>query len=215
MISVLLPTRGRVKLLEKSIKSLRTNTRDKQNVEILVAVDLDDTDTLEVASDLADKVVSMERVGYSRLNEYYNALSEVAQGDWLVLWNDDAVMITKGWDRNLTQVPKDILVADLQSQHTATNLCCFPAVRKEAVKVVGGFSPHTPHCDSYWQDMGRALNAIKLVDIHLSHNRFDMTGDNNDTTWQESQSGYQTHAYYGQEVQGKIREDINKLRSLL
>lgn len=215
MISVLLPTRGRVALLEKSIQSLRSNARSKASIEILVAADSDDVETLEAAPALADVLVTMDRVGYSRLNEYYNALAAQATGDWLVLWNDDATMLTRGWDSVLKKVPDNVLIADLQSQHTATNLCCFPAVRKTAVETVGGFSPHTPHCDSYWQDMGRSLGAIQIVDIHLSHDRFDVTGQNNDTTWQESQEGYMTHEYYGREVQGKIREDIAKLKTLL
>jgi hypothetical protein len=39
--------------------------------------------------------------GYDSLHEYYNELASKATGDWLMLWNDDAVMETEGWDEKI------------------------------------------------------------------------------------------------------------------
>ena len=44
-ISVLLATRGRSKMLEKSIDSLMTNVSDSENVEIMLGIDNDDQET--------------------------------------------------------------------------------------------------------------------------------------------------------------------------
>ena len=46
-ISILLATRERPELLEKSIDSLMTNVSDSENVEIMLGIDNDDTATLD------------------------------------------------------------------------------------------------------------------------------------------------------------------------
>lgn len=202
-------------LLTESIRSLRGTAHNNTEVEILIAADEDDNPTVENAGSLCQSLIVTPRFGYSRLNMYYNLLAKEARGQWLVLWNDDAVMLTDEWDRILHETPEGVLIADLQSQHTSTGLCCFPAVRRKAVAAVGGFSPHTPHCDTYWQDIGRATGCIRTVDIHLDHRRYDLSGVNGDTTWIEGQQSYQTGAYYGPEVQRAIAQDIETIRRLL
>lgn len=208
MISVLLPTRQRPQMFETSVRSLMGAAH--RNFQLLVAVDPDDVDTY--APELP-KWVAPERYGYSNLNIYYNALAERATGDWLLLWNDDAIMDTLGWDQILMDLPPTTLIADLQSQHSP-HLCCFPAVRKAAVRAVGGFSPHTPHCDTYWQDIGHATGSIQSVPIHVDHRRFDLSGTNNDQVWTDGQAGYRSNEYYGEYVQGKIQRDIETIRGL-
>ena len=37
-------------------------------------------------------------LGYEQLNIYVNLLCHASTGAWLFLWNDDALMQTKGWD---------------------------------------------------------------------------------------------------------------------
>jgi hypothetical protein len=39
--------------------------------------------------------------GYSKLNHYYTTMALQAKGQWLMIWNDDAVMLTNGWDQHL------------------------------------------------------------------------------------------------------------------
>jgi glycosyltransferase involved in cell wall biosynthesis len=213
LISVLCPTRNRSKALAKSVKSLRENQTHFNDFELLLAVDPDDH-TLAFAAALADKLyIAPERWGYGHLNRYYNELAKEASGDWLLLWNDDAVMVSQGWDATLASLPARVMVAELQDQKSPA-LCCFPAVRREAMLAVGGFSPHTPHCDTYWQDIGRNSGRGVATSIHLRHERFDMTGENRDATYQESQAGYQTASYYSGEVQSKIAADIETVRRL-
>ena len=44
------------------------------------------------------QAVLFDRLGYKNLHEYMNALWVQASGEWLMLWNDDALMETKDWD---------------------------------------------------------------------------------------------------------------------
>jgi len=222
-VSVLVPTRGRPDSLFRSVESLLTLAARTDLVEVLCALDDDDPRLGEVLERLAHlgklwpettfvwKI--LERRGYSRLNEYFNELAADALGEWLLLWNDDAFVETESWDDVICAEPATRVVCDLLSQ-LSPHLCCFPAVRRWAVEAVGGFSPHTPHCDTYWQDLGRAVpNAIDFVQVRVRHERADITGQHNDQTYREGAGGggYRTHDFYGARVQAQIAADVLKV----
>src|SRR4051794_19422561 len=99
-ISVMLPTRGRPQLLLKSIASLLEHADDPTAVEFLLGIDTDDRQTVEAFLGLRvnAKAVIMPRVGYAGMKEYWNRLSAIATGDWILMWGDDALMQTEGWD---------------------------------------------------------------------------------------------------------------------
>lgn len=83
MISVLLPTRGRLKSLDESIDSLLRNaSKIDGSMEILLAVDPDERE-LYKPSHYPDEVriwMSSERFGYSQLHKYVNFLASRASG---------------------------------------------------------------------------------------------------------------------------------------
>ena len=159
MISVLLPSRGRAELLARSAGSLKDTA--VQAPEILVAADDDDPATVRAARQLGARVQVCQRAGYAGLHLYYQQLAALATGDWLLIWNDDATMMTAGWDVLIETVPAGVLVADVPS--TQSPLCCFPAIRREAVTALGRFSSANPHVDTFWQDVGRATGTIFTV----------------------------------------------------
>jgi len=198
--------------MEKSVKTLLDLADAPEDVEILLGLDPDDVENYRNLPHTY--FVAPERWGYANLHRYYTALGDFAQGEWLFLWNDDALMETQGWDTELLSLPSDVLVADFQSFHSPS-LCCFPAVRVEAVDAVGGFSLHTNHCDTYWQDIGHATGTIRALNSYVNHQRYDVSGQNQDTTWHESQAGYRTSEYYGVEIQHLIGLDIETIRGIL
>ena len=83
-ISVLLATRQRKEMLDKSIDSLMTNISNTDNVEIMLGIDNDDQETLDIQNeDFQNKMqddfnvdvqaVLFDRLGYKNLHEYMNA----------------------------------------------------------------------------------------------------------------------------------------------
>src|SRR5918997_4522385 len=94
-ISVMLPTRGRPKLLRKAIASLLEHADDPASLEFLLGIDTDDRKTVEAFLELQRhvdvKAVVMPRVGYGQMKEYWNRLSAIAAGDWIFMWGDDAL----------------------------------------------------------------------------------------------------------------------------
>ena len=107
-ISILLPTRKRTEAVIKSVGSLLSTAKDPSQIEILVAYDDDDDESKEFFSttwhpfveqcSTTTKVFESERHGYLRLYKYVNMLGTQASGDWIMFWNDDALMLTDNWD---------------------------------------------------------------------------------------------------------------------
>lgn len=216
MISALLPSRGRPDSLRRCVASLRDRAANPAALEVLVALDADDVESLPVAERVAEVVwVSDRRHGYANLHRYFNVLADAARGDWLLLWNDDAVMETDAWDRAIEELPPAVLVADLWSAHSP-DLVTFPAVRREAVSAIGSFSPHNSHCDTYWQYLGRGTGTARtLTDVHVRHDRANITGGHRDRTW-EDQWADASHVadFYSPTVQALIAADVEKIRVL-
>lgn len=166
MISVLCPSRGNPALLDRSVWSLRETAAGE--LQILAAIDPDEAD-LYAGADICPGTefwVAPERYGYDRLHVYYQRLAELALGDWLLIWNDDATMLTIGWDAQIMALPPEIHVADVRSPHYP--LCCFPAVRRAAVEALGKFSTDTPHVDTFWGDIGETAGVLQRISAYAS-----------------------------------------------
>lgn len=203
MISVLVPSRGNPDDLQRSVESLRGLADRPGEIEVWVGADRDDPDTAAMAGYIGCDVELFDRQGYRGLHVYYQRLAELASGDWLLVWNDDAVMLTPGWDAVLSRLPAGALVADLQSHHSP--MVCFPAVRREAMAMLGGrFCTANPHVDSFWQDAGRATGTIFPVAVHIRH---DQRVGHED--W-----GSQ-HGYYEPAHQAELAGYVRRLRSAL
>lgn len=189
-ISVLLPTRGRRDCLRTSLVTLARQARCPQDIEILLAFDNDDGDTSQwfldnVSPELDELGVSWTiyqypRLGYLRLNEYVNSLARRAQGRWLMFWGDDAVMISEGWDDQIRAVP-DFRVLRMPT-HRSHPYAIFPIVPRAWFETLGHISAHQL-TDSYVSQIAYILDIMHNIDVEVIHDRFDITGNNNDETY--------------------------------
>lgn len=222
MISVLLPTRGRPDSLRRSVESLVKLADHPERLEVAIAVDRDDPyvpAAREVVHACGAHVTlcweAPERYGYSQLHRYFNQLARMSHGEWLLLWNDDAVMTSPGWDTAIESLDERVIVADCWSPPHSPWLITFPAVRRWTVETLGTFSAHTCHCDTYWEMIGRAIpgGTEQVKGATVFHDRNDLTGNHNDATWTEGQAGYQRQHFYSEPVQAAIRADIETLRA--
>lgn len=214
VITALLPSRGRSNgPLQESIESLWAAAGDSTRVEILVAADDGDGPTAEACKAIGVRCISTPRYGYSRLNEYFNRLADIASGEWLMLWNDDARMETLGWDSILDGTPKEVLIADPWVQGHSPDLCTFPILRRHVLHKAGGvYSPVTCHCDTWWQDIGRQLGVLKPVEIRIDHQRSDLRpGMHADQTRREAMQGYRSADFYGDHVQAMLNQQTERI----
>jgi len=226
LISVLLPTRGRPEALCESVASLYETAGDRSAFEILYAVDDDDqVATLQAWDQIVDDhggrhrpKVFPQRHGYSNLHEYVNCLAgkstgwDGPAGQWLMLWNDDATMQTYGWDWQIAKFPPRYIL-DCWTNHPPLT-CTFPIVPRAWVQAIGHFSLNA-HCDTWWQLIGEWTHRLVRADIDVQHNRFDMTGQNNDQTYEEGRVQHQTRSFYSAATAELIRRDASVVMGLL
>lgn len=211
LVSVLLPSRGRPASLRSTITGLRSLAADSGRVEVLVAGDDDDEDTPGAAVG-ANLLVTGPRRGYARLHEYVNDLAGYARGRWLMLWNDDATMLTDGWDRIVADQPAGLRVLCPASNQDPLNT--FPVFTRELYELLGHVSV-SPHCDSYLEAVARPTGIERRVPIEVRHDRYDLTGLHNDQTYADSQAGYRRAEFHSEKVQDQIRADIAKIQAAL
>lgn len=202
MISVLCPSRGRPEALARSANSLLATASEPLGFELLVAVDLDDR------SDYGrfNRFVADERWGYAGLNRYYNLLAGQAIGDWLLVWNDDALMETPGWDAIIGAQSGFKLLATDSSHGRA--LCAFPVIPRSWYEQLGYLSPQT-HTDSWLEAVARRLGVYTEIPVFVRHDRADITGNNNDQVYRDRE--YRTEEFNSEEYEQFRERDVARL----
>jgi hypothetical protein len=200
----------------KSIRSLRDLSVSPDNIQILVGYDYDDNETSDVAHNLGTVPVRFEpRLGYSQFHVYVNQLAQVSDGDWLFLWNDDALMTTRCWDVILGGYDfLTPLVLSPSSTGVEDSMCCFPVVSRALYSCLGHLSLST-HVDTWLQDLANSLGLLRKIGVYIYHDRFDFTGGHNDKTYAESRLGYRTKEFHSEPMQALLRDDIEKVRRCL
>lgn len=189
-ISVLLPTRGRTQLLERSLMTLVEHADDITRVEMLLAFDHDDDASInffqqEIAPKLEKagacyEIYGFDRLGYIRLNEYLNALAGYSRGRWLFFWGDDAIMESSGWDTRIAEVI-DFRVLRIPT-HNLHPYAIWPIVPREWYEMFGYISAHQL-TDTWCSHIGYMTDIIQNIDVKATHDRFDLTGNNRDHTY--------------------------------
>lgn len=190
LLSVLLPTRGRTSVLERSLLSLIETASDPDSIELLLAFDHDDRNSFDYFQEhIAPRIdqagtsydcYGFDRLGYIRLNEYVNFLAGKAQGSWLMFWGDDAVMLTPGWEQHVLAV-KDFRVLRIPT-HNQHPYAIFPIVPRQWYELFGYVSAHQLS-DTWVSQIGYMMDIIQNIPVEVIHDRFDITGNNNDDTW--------------------------------
>jgi hypothetical protein len=168
MISVLVPSRQRAELLKDSVK-----TWLHPDVEVLVVIDDNEPEEVEYEQIPNIQLFKSKQHGYENLHEYYNYLSSKAKGDWLMLGNDDAFMLTEDWPLKIKEDPTFPQVLNVWNERD--NL--FPIISKAWYEAVGHFSLNT-HADSWVQQVAELIDKSKFVPgIEIKHHGEEMNDE--------------------------------------
>lgn len=173
MISVLCPSRRRPAALAESVSSLMGKASHPALVQVLVAADPDDPATASAAA--AAGVVcwaAPERYGYEGLHRYYNHLATLAHGEWLLIWNDDALMRTEGWDQ-VIEAEEPAVLWPSANHHRELNL--FPAWPAAWTRAMG----HVSLCsnvDTWLMEAGQMAGRHRKIPVEIFHDRDNVTG---------------------------------------
>lgn len=183
--SLILPSRERTELLGKFLSSVKTNTHNLNEIEVLVAVDKDDQETVYTMPTLKLKYPFVTfHVGQRQDNfstGYYDKLANISKGKYIWALNDDCVFTTFGWDRLALQHFTTIQYHDgIYYCRTLDDLGkgypCFPMLTCGALNVQDFFF----HCEfrswgadinlhEIWSTIGRVVDCPMLTVKHLTH----------------------------------------------
>jgi hypothetical protein len=180
LVTVMLPTRGRLQWLLESIDSLNSLAVDKGLIEYILKVDSDDKETVGLAERLSgvlplSVVVSPRGLGYLDMPHWVWDMTRYARGDWLFLFNDDARMLTQGWDQVLLSLPREV------SWHGVDDVCLLSAqtqgkplqtefvfVRRKAIEVLGRWGA-SPHLDSWQWYVHNCVGSAHWCPVLIAH----------------------------------------------
>lgn len=186
-ISVVLTSRGRPASLRAAVASLLHHADDPGRIEVIAAIDPDDTATAAAAPSLPPQVTlwtAPERYGYNRLHLYLNELAKMASGAWCLWFNDDMRMQTRGWDTVVRRNRPAVLWPHANHVHHANIVPAWPRAWSDAW---GHVSP-TSHMDTYLQYVGEALGRHDKIPVEVIHDRADVTGGHDDATYAEGRA---------------------------
>lgn len=156
--SLLCPTRARIKGIERLLDTIIDKTSNLANIEILFAIDIDDTPTQQFFGVIQHQHlydnIKIQHFVRSRSEftnrDYYNWLASKASGDYLFIIADDLTFLIQDWDTiiecfiecYLSDKPDRIMCAGIKDstpkpKPSLPNFPCFPLVTKEAYQFFG------------------------------------------------------------------------------
>lgn len=219
-VSVIFASRARPASLLHALASLLDHASRPADIEVIVAMDPDDTTAGDVADALhAEPNIRIwqapERFGYNRLHDYLNPLAKMAEGTWCLWFNDDMTMQTPGWDQVIRANRPAILWPKANHVHHANIVPAWPRAWSDAT----GHASPTSHMDTYMQWLGDALGRHDRIDVEVLHDRTDVTGNHDDQTYAEGRkllgSEGMVPGFDAAAVREQIEQDARIIRGLL
>lgn len=195
-ISVLIPTRNRTHRLRTLLDSYRdTTTADPQASELLFRVDDDDEPTrLMLQAEGKRMLVGPRLDGYNSLPIFFNELASVANGDVLMLGNDDMVFRTEQWASRMlldaNAYPDGLFDLGVRT-HNETHYP-FATVSKRVRDHLGFIADlEIFWVDIFLRDVMAAFGRCAMVDaVHIEH---DWAGHDPDQTFKDGHRDIVAH----------------------
>lgn len=180
-------------MLKRSIESLFDNAASPSAIELLLGLDEDDTEVteyikVEIAPYLREKGVEcrasiFKPLGYENLHTYVNTLAGSSSGQWLFFWNDDAVMNSKGWDDMIRAYDGQFKLLAPTDNHDGHPYAIFPIVPRDWFMLMDHLSQNAQN-DAWLSHIAYMLDIFERTEINVTHDRADITGNNDDATFQ-------------------------------
>lgn len=148
----MLPSRHRTNGLLKAVESVFATADDPSRVEVLIAIDSDDDETIKRLGEFHKypntSITIARRDGVEVL---MSRMAQIAKGSWLMMFNDDASIEGQGWDTQLAQFqntdtvcqPETYRLGESRYLHAIkTGFPWFPNKCWEKLGCQGNFLPH-------------------------------------------------------------------------
>lgn len=194
-ISILLPTRKRVDMVEASLASLLGRARNPEHMEVLIAYDDDDQQSHEYFTGagwenfisqwpVQHKIFCVPRWGYRALHKYINMLAQASRGQWIFFWSDDPLMETDYWDDHVHANKDFVGLLHIVASNAPMNCSILPLFHRQWIELFGCVSPIN-HADSWMSDICWNARARRVIPVTIFHDRFEDSGNNRDETYED------------------------------
>jgi len=203
-ISILVPTRNRFNNIVRLIKSIKDTAYDFNNIEILLYVDNDDTNTLhsinENRKDLPGACVYTGKQG--TLGSAYNALYKKCAGNIIMSGADDIIFKTKEWDKilldNFNKLDSKIALFAADDLYTNPNeFCTHPFLTRQAINNFGFFIPNEFDCnyaDRWWTYIFKQIERYFVLPIIVEHKHWLNGKAERDSTYVKGSANMRRHS---------------------
>ncbi len=133
-----MPTRGRCGLVRRFFDSVIKNSYDINQLEVILYVDDDDLESQEISSKDLDLTMI---VGPRRnMGAYNTRCYEKANGNIIILVNDDMIIQTQNWDLKILAmhnlVEDQIYLAYGNDLFKGEDLCAFPILSRKTCELL-------------------------------------------------------------------------------
>jgi len=173
--------------MERLIKSVAATATEPSRVEILLYVDDDDPEKINYL--VNHKNLSVDPAVGQLLNVdllvdeplttplINNILADRAQGDILIITNDDQIFVDKNWDVRIDQeaarYPDDIYCMWFNDGRYQEKICTFPILSRKWVDTLGYIEPFLFehfNCDLWTWQIGQMIDRLHYIpDILVEH----------------------------------------------
>ena len=226
--SILISTRNRVKLLSKSLKSISENTKDKKSIEILIAIDKDDLNSINYIQKAIKKfsfsikmIISPRGAAYKDNPKRLKKLIKISSGEIFFYFADDFIINSKDWDielqNQINRLPDDgiyLITAKHNQKNSNWPLCQI--ISRRWYNITKKFS------NCYETDTELMIISTSIKRYFIC-NKLKIKTDNksrNDATFLEGRKKILNMKNYDGSVNSfkgfiKILIDLNKIRIVL
>jgi len=190
-ISILIPSVNGFRLLSECVNSIFEKMSGEHKVEVIIKLDFDD-ETIARINELKNKenikiFITEKGLGYGGIHVFLNEMLKLCNdSDWIQLFNDDALVLTKNWDKLLEKYnPDDVwLLRHHQCQGRIGDVgdYYFPFISRKYHEVVGRITGG-PSYDGYLLNIADELNIWQRLPIDFYHrhvHELKQTPDKND-----------------------------------
>ena len=177
-ISLLCPTRKRPHFMEELYRSAFSTCSDDKNIEIIFALDNDDSESIEKYFELSSertKAVLCERLD-GNLSKMWNRCHAIADGEIFMHCGDDLRFKTDGWDElvleEFNKYEDKIVLVYGDDGIRKDDLATHGFVHKNWVDTIGYFLPpyfSSDKNDVWLTDVARRAGRLNKIDIYTEH----------------------------------------------
>jgi glycosyltransferase involved in cell wall biosynthesis len=173
LISVILPTRKRLKGLNDTLHSLFSLAdKDNINFEVIVKVDFDDHETIDYIKGCPNEcgnltfIINSRKQGWLSMVDFVENMIDVSKGKWILNINDDMVFETQDWNTKLEHHLQEFKIYFVNTNGYRQS---FPIYPKEIKNILGHISPHN-QIDTYLYHLSYITQIEAYIDdVFLNH----------------------------------------------